>query len=259
VGASFSPDAKYLVVSSRSLELFAISSGLPVRQFRCASDVVIAPVFSVDGRLIAGNCRGVITVWSVDTGVELLHFGEPNMLNASSVAFSPNGKLLAAGGLQDLRIYDLPARRLAATWPTTAPVSAIAFSRDGRRISAGTRVQLRAQQNAGTLVLAPVPGQAASVSVWDLASGQRLWSAPAGQWVSALVFSPDSKFTLVSSGEDWEGTGSIRLFNADSGQVVRTPIPRVDSHGAAAFSSNADWFAAGPRQPGSGVKLWMLR
>ena len=148
VGASFSPDGKYLAVSSRSLELLAIGSDSPVRQFRCASDVVIAPVFSADGKLIAGNCRGVITVWSVDTGVELLHFGEPNLLNASAVAFSPSGKLLAASGAQDLRIYDLPEKRLAATWPTTAPVSAIAFSRDGRRISAGTRVQLRVQGSA---------------------------------------------------------------------------------------------------------------
>ena len=258
VGASFSPDGKYLAVSSPTLELLAIGSDSPVRQFRCASGIVIAPVFSADGKLIAGNCRGVITVWSADTGVELVHLGDPNMLNASSVAFSPSGRLLAAGGAQDLRIYDLSEKRLAATWPTMAPVSAIAFSRDGRRISAGTRVQLRVQQSAGTPVLAPVPGQAASVSVWDLASGQRVWSAPAGQWVSAVVFSPDSKFTLVSSGEDWDGTGSIRLFDADTGQVVRTPIPRVDSHSAAAFAPDADWFAAGSRQPGSGVKLWIL-
>jgi WD40 repeat protein len=195
----------------------------------------------------------------VETGAEVLHFGEPNILNATSVAFSPNGRLLATGGLQDLRVYDLAARRVAVTWPTTAPVSAIAFSGDGRLIAAGTRVQLRGQLTDGSMVLAPVPGQSAAVAVWDLASGQRVWWAPAGQWVSAVAFSPDGRFTLASSGEEWESTGSVRMFNAANGLLVGTPLAKVDSHSAAAFSPDGEWFAAAPQQGGIGARLWKIR
>lgn len=259
LGLAFSPDGRDVAVSTRSLEILDVGSGSPIRQFGCAPDVVFSPVFSTDGKLIAGNCRGVITIWSVETGSEVLHVGERNILNGSPVALSPNGRLLAAGGTQDLRIYDVVDRRVVATWPTTAPVSTIAFSRDGRRISAGTHVQLRTRQGQGLPVLDAVAGQNASVSVWDIDKGQLLWSAPAGQWVSALAFSADGKFTLVSSEENWQGTGSIRQFDADSGQMLRVLIPKVDSHSAAAFAPDGDWFAAGPRAPGSGVKLWRLR
>lgn len=54
---------------------------------------------------------------------------------ASALAFSPDGKVLAAGTEKDLKLFDPDGQQLAA-FPTSGKVLSLSFSADGRRLAA---------------------------------------------------------------------------------------------------------------------------
>lgn len=127
--------------------------------------------------------------------------------NIDSLAFSPDGKLLAcakANGLILLR--DVAAgteRRLASA---DRRVTQIAFSPDG------------------TLLASAGEQDGAVVWLWKVATGQLLFTSPApgGQPAWCVAFRPDGK--TLAAGLD---SGEVRLFDVASGWQVAA----LDGHG----------------------------
>jgi RNA polymerase sigma factor (sigma-70 family) len=127
---------------------------------------------------------------------------------AISLAFSPDGKLLATGGTQhddDVRVWDLAGGKEVRVIKTGASVPAVAFSPDGRVLASG--------QGDGRVVL------------WDVATGKELRAL---EGVSnsnlAVAFSPDGRL-LAAAGpveKDGKRTYEVRLWNAVSGELLRT-------------------------------------
>lgn len=257
IGATFSPDGRFIAAGTRTLQLWDVRDGRLVREFQGPADVVISPAFSPDGRLLAANNRGVATVLDARTGAELLRFGSHDMLNSGAVTFTPDGRRLVAGGRGLLRIYDLATGALVRELALTGNTAALAFSPDGRYLAAGSRAQLRLRQSPGPgLPFEPAPGQSAAIAAWDLADGRRLFTVPAGDYVSAVAFSDGGRTLLAVSGQ-LECPGAVRLLDARTGHLIRNVVEKVDAQGGAAISPDGAWLAGAARV--SGVKLWKLR
>ena len=108
--AAFSPDGKLLASGSwdGTIKLWDVSTGMEVRTLEGHRSWVLSVAFSPDGKLLAsGSCgqrdsyygfciQGEIKLWDVSSGREVRTLkGHSN--DVESVAFSPDGKLLASG------------------------------------------------------------------------------------------------------------------------------------------------------------------
>ncbi len=104
---------------------------------------VTALAFSPDGTRLASGSYGLLTVWDAAAGRPL--WQSTQLLGAvHDVKFSPDGRLLAAGGGQpaargEVRIFDAATGQLLRTLSGHADaVSAVAFSPDGRLLAAAS-------------------------------------------------------------------------------------------------------------------------
>ncbi|MBM4069552.1 MAG: hypothetical protein FJ271_11470 [Planctomycetes bacterium] len=116
---------------------------------------------SHDGRLLAVYDAGKrpyreLTIYDAATGVQkywLLWRKSSGLPNVDSMCFLPDGKTLAVGGTDVVRLYDLGSRAERA-WISTPWVRGLAISGDGKSLAAGFRHQ-------------------ASLRIWDVAGLQQ--------------------------------------------------------------------------------------
>ena len=138
-----SPDGRFVALTSRlfSSELvrvIAVDSGAEVRRFdRCFS-----PVFSPDGRILAGSDGTSIRRWSLQSGAELpgLPFAKEGL---RWVAYAPDSRKIAASvrGTWELALWDLETRTLSYQERKSlgaTEVTGLAFTADSKDLTVGT-------------------------------------------------------------------------------------------------------------------------
>ena len=96
--------------------------------------------FCPNGRLLALADGHVIYLWDAKTGKEVRQFAGPELL-ARTLAFSPDGKLLAAGRSDGhIRLWRVDTGTVLRDLPAhDQAVTALAFSPDGRLLASGAR------------------------------------------------------------------------------------------------------------------------
>jgi WD40 repeat protein len=109
---ALSPDNSLLALQNEAypptVEIWEVAS-LNLRQTIIAdwSDFLFTFIFASDNQLLVGGSPQGVFVWNVETG-ELLTQLDFN--SAGSIAFSPDGTLMAVGGLLDVvRVWGVPA------------------------------------------------------------------------------------------------------------------------------------------------------
>ena len=244
LGVAYSPDGGYLAVADPLIELFDARSNTFLRKLPCSADAASSPVFSSNGRFIAANCRGVITIWSPDTGSEIFHFGDRSDTSTTPVLFSPDSSLIVAGGTTGLSVYEVASKRLLAAINTPNPVAALAFSPDSQLLALGTRLlQTPGEKPSSTSPMA-------SLILWDRRAGRELWDVPAGHWISGLNFESDAQTILAVT------SGTLTAFDVKTGSALRKIVSKVGSANPPAFSPHNTWLAVGAN---SAAHLWRLR
>ncbi len=271
-GAAISPDGTLLAIStvgSPRLGLWDLQSGTLIRELRCTGDVVFSPTFSPDGSVIAGNCRGVITVWDVISGATRFRIGQNDIWRSDTLRFSPDGRLLAAGTGQDgVALYDWAVGKSIRILPVSGRVSALAFSPDGRILAVGSlaspplkkpregTVRIIAVPRGSKPTIEPTAHPAARIAAWETTTGRQLFPIPAGQWIPALAFRKHgSSLLAVSRITDW--SGSVCEYDALTGKKIADLLDRVEVGGDAAFSPDRAWLASSGSW-WTEVKLWRL-
>jgi len=266
IGLRTSPSASYVQFEATPLDHG--HSGGPLID---ASGHVVGIVVSV----VADLELGVFNKLAVATDTVKRVLARPTLLppgtlaghtdSVVSVAFSPDGKLLASGSHdKTVKLWDVATGAAVRTLTGhTDVVLSVAFSPDGKLLASaslddtaklwdvatGAAVRTLAGHTDGVLSVAFSPDGALlasgshdkTVKLWDVTTGQVLRTL-AGHTDSVwlVAFSPDG--TLLASGSD---DGTVTLWDVATGAAVRTLTGHTDGVLSVAFSPDGKLLALG--------------
>ncbi len=220
---ALTPDQQAIALGGRGLiTIMDLTSSQPLlnQPITGQSEYVTSLAFSPDGQTLAsGGCynrnedgvcpTGIIYLWNANTGVQL---GDPIIGHTSwvqSLAFSPDGKTLASGSVDNtILLWDLSKREVVGI-PFVGhhdQVNGLSFSPDGTLLAS-------AAENG-------------EVFLWDVATHQRIGSLNQNgsfyDLVRGIAFSPDGRH-LISSDYD----GHVMLWEVAPGDWAQKTCQRV--------------------------------
>jgi WD40 repeat protein/serine/threonine protein kinase len=211
-GAAFSPDgAKLAVAHDSGIAIWNVKTA--IREAWITTHWPgCAPAFSPDGAYVAGIYeQDAVGLWNSSTGAQVVRLRSFPKDTISSLAFSPDGRLLAVAFGATVRVWDVAERKesrtLVCTEGTTEPQ--VAFSKDGKTLACC--------------------GENGRIILWCVATGQEIFvlETGIGPMMGSLAFSPDGNMLAVAGGWDIEPRSSCKLviWHAEPREAAK---PRED-------------------------------
>ncbi|KAJ2987542.1 hypothetical protein NUW58_g4448 [Xylaria curta] len=247
-----SPDWSKLAsqADEKTIQVWDVTIWQPKR-FEGHQRRVTAMVFSPGNKLLSGSMDGTIRVWDVATGqieqtleIQSTRFGmalspegsrlasfsgrivqlwstktwriegklEGHESKVTSVAFSPNGQILAsASALGSVRLSEIPTGPAEYAFEGHSDhVTVLALSPDGTKLASGSNDT--------------------TVRIWDVTTGKTERVLPHSNQVTAVAFSPNGSALVSASGS----AGIIHTWDTTTGGIkdtLRDPNPRTEHCG----------------------------
>jgi WD40 repeat protein len=193
-----------------------------------------AVAVSPDGGLIAsGHASGTLVLWDAATGAALRAWVAQEHA-ITSVAFSPDGKTLAAAAGHDLQLWSIehgtPIRTVRGH---SNAVTGVTFSPDGKTLASSS--------------------QDHTVRLWSAEDGAQVRSfEDHSDWVTCIAFAPDGG-TLASASDD----KTICVWSLATGVLLRRLEGHSDPVMSIAISLDGKTLASG--SAGRSIRLWNLQ
>ena len=197
--AAYTADGARLVTAAGdgAVRIWDAARGRLIRELRGGATQLryYLVALSPDGRLVAATeGQGKVThVWDAATGAPIAEIHSDG-LESAGLAFSGDGRWLAATGGNDVRVID------ARTWQLALVIHGprihrLAFDPTGPRLVTGSTT--------------------GDVAVWDVPGGERLRHLREfGEPVDAVAFSPDGRLVAASSRD-----GAEQVWRTESGEL----------------------------------------
>ena len=159
--------------------------------------------FSPDSRrLVSGTSKGEIQMWDVATGAALVAFAKSEALRARSLAFSPDGALLAAGTHDYIHLWEVD------TANKLLPIST-GYRRDRPSTDSAELLELLVFSPDGEVLVSGF--DTGTIQLWDVTTRDKIAALDGHtKGVNTLAFSPDGTM-LISAATD----GTILLWDWD--------------------------------------------
>jgi WD40 repeat protein len=241
-GLAFAPGGKILATGSGQydnqgkgepgeIKLWDVSSGRLRATLKGFPDQVLAVAFSPDGKTVAGGgmvgdpktgklTHGEVRLWEVSSGRLRATLKAP-LTWVNSLAFAPDGKTLASGGLVTsadsgqvkslVKLWNVPTSKERAT--LTGDVSqgrndirSLTFTPDGKTLIAGNEQEVR---------------------LWDVGTGKELARVPEAS--DPVMLLSGGKWLVTGGRKDQEGKPAFQLkrWDLSAGSVSPLPAPGI--------------------------------
>lgn len=201
-----------------TVRLWNLKDGTCLKVFKDHEHWVQSVAFSPDNTILASaNTNGIIRLWNLVTQQYLTILDQQSHI--FSLAYSPDGKMLASGG-RDVHLWQVDSgRRLNILKGHEHDVRSLAFHPDGRRLASSSRDH--------------------TIRLWDVQTGQilNIFQGHA-LCVFSVAFSPDGS-TLASAGDDQ----TVRLWDLETGRQLATLQGYSRQVCSIAFDSQGKFFA----------------
>jgi WD40 repeat protein len=261
VALAWSPDGK-LVASSGQEGVICLWDTGTGRLVRSIKGMASCLAFTPDGKSLAAGLDARICVWEVDTGKELLRFdalpeklrqlaerrrkfralgGDGDLVDGviydqrwnpqtTSLAFSADGRRLAAAGVHPTIVWDIASKQKCFT--LSLDHSYVAFTPDGKQLVTADNVK--------------------SVRLWDARTGKRMGGfeteGPERHVnIFSLAVSPDGKHAALKL------LNHVVIVELDSGKVVWREKSYGYHNEPVAFSPDGRLLAFASEK---GVRIW---
>ncbi|HTU92216.1 MAG TPA: sigma-70 family RNA polymerase sigma factor [Gemmataceae bacterium] len=205
-----------------------------ITEDRCYLNMKGGYALSPDGNTLAAGSYNAdeVWLWDVRTGkaTKLPGLSGKDALHLQDVAFSPDGRLLASGGLDEaIHIWDVRQGKEVRQIEKSNRGNGLRllFSPDGKTLACGTLGQ-------------------ATLHLWDVASGKERRVLD-NQWdgIRPEAFSPDGKVLAAVTEPSQKQETLVRLFDMTTGKELCRHSGHRAGIGAVAFSPDGKLVASG--------------
>ncbi|MCG9132646.1 PD40 domain-containing protein [Candidatus Poribacteria bacterium] len=265
---TFSPDSQTLAIGK---ELWDASTGGHLKRWQVGSGGRVCSAFSPDGQMLVGCYDTNIFLWNILTDQSLWLKGHRDW--SGSVAFSPNGQIIASGSPDNtIRLWDAATGQIKNILTDhRGDVNSVVFTPDGSTLLSGSEDKtIRLWDVATGLQKEVLTGHSASIYsialspdgstlmsgsndnaiyFWDVATGERLEilrESAAG--IDDIAFSPDNTIIATELGRD------ILLWDIATGVQKQTLTGHTESVNSIVFSPDGVTLASGSQD--DTVRVW---